>query len=350
MRIIPLVNRLLCLAMLVALSGCGFLFGDDGFFPDKSQEYKNAPELEVIDVPPGKSTEALQDNYPIPEIEQSLVLAGDFEVPRPAPLVAGAADEVVRIQKLGDESWALVAMAPGQLWPQVRSFLSAASIQVTRVDARAGIMESNWLSMEGAPMQSRFQYRIERGVQRGTSELHVLQMNQAGDVNTWPAKSDDLQQEGEMLRGIAQYIANSADTAPVSMIADQAISATGRISLQESEQGYTYIQLGLPYDRAWASLAKGLEESGFEITDRDRSAGEYYVRFIGTDREEDDGWFDWLWGGDDDHPLAGQDFLVSMTRQTEEAVTIRLQPREPDPAFDRRQEQALLSLIKGNIN
>ena len=136
----------------------------------------------------------------------------------------------------------------------------------------------------------------------------------------------------------------------MSMIADQAISATGRISLQESEQGYTYIQLGLPYDRAWASLAKSLEESGFEITDRDRSAGEYYVRFNGPDREEDDGWFDWLWGGDDEHPLAGKDFLVSVTRQTEEAVTIRLQPREPDPAFDRRQEQALLSLIKGNIN
>ena len=205
MRTFPVITRWVFLALLAPLAGCGFLFGDDGFFPDRSQDYKNAPELEVIEVPADKSTEALQDNYPIPDIEQSLVLAGDFEVPRPAPLVAGAADEVVRIQRLGDESWALVAMAPGQLWPQVRSFLSAAGIQVTRVDARAGIMESNWLTMEGATMQSRFQFRIERGVQRGTSELHVLQMNQAGDVNTWPGKSDDLQQEGEMLRGVAQY-------------------------------------------------------------------------------------------------------------------------------------------------
>lgn len=345
-----MIARLPLFAVLAALGGCGYLFGDDGMFRDKSQDYKQSPELEIIEVPPEKSTEALQEIYPIPDIEQSLVLAGEFEVPRPTPLVAGSADEVVRIQKLGQESWALVAMAPGQLWPQVRSFLSAASIQVGRVDARAGIMESGWLSMEGAPMQSRFQFRIERGVQRGTSELHVLQMNQAGDVNTWPEASDDVQQENEMLRGIAQFIANSADSAPVSMIADQAISATGRITLQESDQGYTYIELILPYDRAWASTAKGLEESNFEITDRDRSAGEYYARFIGIDKEEDDGWFDWLWGGDDAHPLAGKDFLVTVVKQTDDAVAIRLQPREPDPSFDKRQEQALLSLLKGNIN
>ena len=342
--------RLPLLVSLTVMAGCGYLFGDDGMFRDKSQDYKQSPELNVIDIPPEKSTDALQDIYPIPDIQQSLVLAGEFEVPRPTPLVSGAADEVVRIQKLGDESWALVSMAPGQLWPQVRSFLSAAGIQVGRVDARAGIMESSWLSMEGAAMQSRFQFRIERGVQRGTSELHVLQMNQAGDIEIWPTTSDDLQQETEMLRGMAQYIANSADSAPVSMIADQAISATGRISLQESSQGDTYIELILPYDRAWASTAKGLEDSNFEITDRDRSAGEYYVRFVGIDKEEEDGWFDWLWGGDDKHPLAGKEFLVTVVKQTDEAVAIRLQPREPDPAFDKRQEQALLSLIKGNIN
>jgi outer membrane protein assembly factor BamC len=345
-----LLVRLPLLATLTVMTGCGYLFGDDGMFRDKSQDYKQAPELKVIEVPPEKSTDALQDIYPIPDIKQSLVLTGEFEVPRPTPLVSGAADEVVRIQKLGAESWALVAMAPGQLWPQVRSFLSAAGIGVGRVDARAGIMETSWLSMEGAPMQSRFQFRIERGVQRGTSELHVLQMNQAGDVTVWPATSDDLQQETEMLRGMAQYIANSADSAPVSMIADQAISATGRISLQETSQGDTYIELILPYDRAWASTAKGLEESNFEIIDRDRSAGEYYVRFIGIENEEEDGWFDWLWGGDEKHPLADQEFLVTVVKQTDEAVAIRLQPREPDPAFDRRQEQALLSLIKGNIN
>ena len=336
--------------LLLVCTGCGFLFGDQGMFRDKSQDYKKAPELPVVSVPEDMDTEALREIYVIPPVEDNLLLAGDFEVPRPAPLVAGAGTEVVRIQKLGDESWALIGVAPGQVWPQVRSFLTASGIEVARVDARAGIMESTWLTLEGQPMAGRYRFRMEQGVQRGTSELHVLQMNQAGDVNSWPAKSDDPEQAAEMLQAVAQFLANSAGTAPVSMIAEQGISAGGKISMQEAPEGYTYIRLDLPFDRAWASLGRALEASTFEITDRDRSNGKYYARFLGPSAQEEDGWLDWLWDSDEDHPLAGQLFLISMEAVDEQAVTIRLQPQEDVADFGKREEQGLLALIKGNIN
>jgi outer membrane protein assembly factor BamC len=271
----------------------------------------------------------------------------DFDVPRPQPLSAGAAEQVVRIQSLGDESWALIAVAPGQLWPQVRGFLSAAGVQVARVDASDGIMETGWVALQDAQMESRFRFRIDRGVQRGTSELHVLQQNRAGDVMAWPPASDDLGQEGEMLRSVAQYIANSTESAPVSMIADRAISASGRISLQEADEGYTYIELGLPFNRAWASLAIALEDAYFEITDQDRSAGRYYVTFIG-EQEEDSGWFDWF--GSDEHPLSGRRMLVTVTPESEEVMRIRLLSDQGEPELALRDEQGLLSMIKGNIN
>ncbi|MBA6412768.1 outer membrane protein assembly factor BamC [Parahaliea sp. F7430] len=336
----------ICTTLLASTAGCGYLFSDDGVFRDTSEDYKKAPETAVIKVPEGKQVSALEEIYPIPAVQDQLLMAGEFEVPRPTPLVGGAADEVVRIQSLGDESWALVAIAPGQLWPQVRGFLAAAGIQVGRLDARAGIMETNWLQLDGQDMSSRFRFRIEQGVQRGSSELHVLQMNQAGDINRWPKQSDNLAQEGEMLKAVAQFIANSADTAPVSMIAEQAMSAVGKVSMQEAPEGYTYISLGLPFGRAWASLAKALEDSSFEIEDRDRSAGTYYVRYLGPSEQEEGGWFSWLFGSDE-HPLKNKSFELLVTEDTAEQVAIRL--RSSDPAYDKRQEQALLAIIKGNI-
>ena len=66
-----------------------------------------------------------------------------------------------------------------------------------------------------------------------------------------------------MLQAVAQFLANSAGTAPVSMIAEQGISAGGKISMQEAPEGYTYIRLDLPFDRAWASLGRALEASTF---------------------------------------------------------------------------------------
>ena len=335
--------------LLPSLAGCGFLVGDDGVFRDKSRDYRRAPEMAVVQVPDGKDSEALREIYVVPQVHEELLLEGEFEVPRPAPLVTGAGSEMVRIQKLGDNSWALVSLAPGQVWPQVRSFLAAAGMQVARVDARAGIIDTNWLELEGKPMASRFRFRMEQGVQRGTSELHVLQMNQAGDIDNWPEQSEDLEQEQEMLRAVSQFLADSADSTPVSMVAQQGITSTGKISLQEAPEGFTYIRLGLPFDRAWASLARALDKSTFEVTDRDRSTGTYYTIFHGPEGEDDDGFFDWLFD-DEEHPLAGQPFLVTVSAIDEVTVHIRLRIQDESVTLDKREEQGLLSLIKGNIN
>lgn len=345
----------LAAVLLLLCSGCGYLFGDHGVFRDKSEDYKKSQEVPVLKVPRAENSSPMTEIYPIPPISNYVLLAGKFEVPRPAPLVAGVADEMVRIQSLGSDSWALVSTAPGQVWPQVRSFLSASQIDVSRVDAREGILETTWLDLEGAPMASRFRIQIDQGVQRGTSELHVLQMNQAGDLNSWPAASDNSDQAKEMLQALAQYIANIADSTPVSMMANQAISATGKISVQEGPDNDVYIRLTLPYDRAWASVERALEESSFEISDRDRSAGRYYVRFLGPKTEDEDGWFDWLLDSDSDDPLAGRDFIVSVESLDDKDVAIRVDPplasdQNDPPVLEKKDEQALLALIKGNID
>jgi outer membrane protein assembly factor BamC len=344
------VQAVLISALLLSGTGCGYIFGDKGTFRDRSQDYKTAPEAPPVHVPAGMDSAALREIYVIPPVEDKFLSEDKFEVPRPVPLTPGSGPDVVRIQKLGDASWALIGVAPGQVWPQVRNFMAASGMQIARADARAGIMESNWLTIEGQPLASRFQFRMEQGVQRGTSELHVLQMNRAANESEWPGKSDDPAQAADMLQAIAQFLADSADSAPVSMIAEQGISAGGKISLLDAPEGYAYLRLELPFDRAWASVGRALEKSAFEITDRDRSSGVYYVRFVGLTGEDEPGWWGSLWESDEVQPLAGQVFLISMQSLPEQAVTIRLRPQDEGIPFEKREEQELLSLIKGNID
>ncbi len=336
-----------CVVLALTVGGCGFFGGETGMFRDRAEDYKQAPELPVIDVPDGKDTEALREIYVIPQVQEKVVLEGEFEVPRPAPLVAGAGADVVRIQRLGDDSWALIGVPPGQVWPQVRSFLAASNMQVARADARAGIIDTGWLSLEGEELPSRFRFRMDQGVQRGTSELHILQMNR-GVGEEWPEKSSDPEQATDMLRTVAQFLADSAETAPVSMVAEQGISATGKIALREYETGENYIELQLPYDRAWASLGKALESASFEVIDRDRSEGVYYARFLGPEDEEDSSMFDWLWGEED--PAEQEIFLVSMQAASPGIVHITLTPEDEELALTKRDSQVLLALIKGQID
>jgi outer membrane protein assembly factor BamC len=342
------VIRLLCSALLLtALSGCSWLFGEDGLFPDNAGRYQTAPELAPIDVPPHLSTEAIQPDYPVPPVTESAQLATKFETPRPTPLTANTQADAVRIQSLSGERWALVNVAPGQLWPQVRAFLTTSGIGVAAVDAEAGLIDTQWFKLEDRELAVRFQFRVDTGVQRNTAELHILQQNRGVEDASWPRESDDGDLERKMLQDVSQYLANSADTAPISMMADRSMSDSGRIALEDTEEE-TRIRLELPFDRAWASLVKGTEQADFVIDDRNRSEGVLYATFVGPQDDEDSGWFDWLWGGEDEHPLAGHKYQIHLDQASAAVMLITLRGIEGE-AVDRREQQALLTILRGNI-
>jgi outer membrane protein assembly factor BamC len=342
---------LLLVLFFQLLVGCSWLTGDKGYFRDTTDDYRNARVSPEIKVPAGLNNEALQDIFVIPPITEDLRVTGHFDTPRPAPLAARKTEDLVRVQRLGEEEWMLVAVAPGQLWPQVRAFLTNSSLQLARVDARAGLIETGWLKPDHGGMDERYQFRIEQGVQRNTSELHVRQMALAGDTDSWPDASFDPGREKEMLMAVAEYVASNTDTAPVSMMAQQAISASGKVSMQEDADDIAYIRLELPYYRAWASVDRALRESNFKVRDRDRSGGIYYIRYV-EESEEDSGWFDWLFGGDDQAESAAmteQDFVLTLEKQSPEVIRITI-AREDKEALTPAQSQSLLGLIKGNIS
>lgn len=342
-------SRLGILLMSLGLGGCSWLLGDEGFFPDTSDNYRRAAPEPVLAVPEGLDNSALQEIYVIPPTRENVSAVGEFEVPRPAPLTGSSGEQLVRIQRLGREEWILVNLNPGQLWPQVRGFLSTTNRPVARVEARAGLIETAWLPGPDGGMQERFRFRLEQGVQRNTSELHVLQMFQAGDVTSWPEISADAEHEKAVLREVAQYIANNAESAPVSMMAQQALSDSGKISMQENTEGEPYIRLVLPYHRAWASLERALKQSSFEIEDKNRDKGNYHIRFVPPEDDEQ-GWLDWLFGNDGkDHGDFGEQvYLLQVTSRSEDVqhITVSLPDHVLDPAI----AQKLLTVVKGNIN
>jgi outer membrane protein assembly factor BamC len=342
---------LLSMLLLSTLAGCTWLTGDKGYFRDTTDDYRKARVEPKLKVPASMDDEALQDIYVIPPVTEDLRVTGEFDVPRPAPLVARATEDMVRVQRLGEEEWILANLAPGQLWPQVRGFLNTNSLQIARVDARSGLIETGWLRPEGGGMNERYRFRMEQGVQRNTSELHVLQMFQAGDITSWPEVSGDHDRENNMLMLIARFLADTTDAAPVSMMAQEAISGGGRVSMQEDEEETPYIRLELPYYRAWASVDHALGQSSFETRDRDRSSGRFYIRYV-ENADDDGGWFDWLFNDAEQEgtkTLTEFDFVLKVAEQAEGVVRITI-VREDAVALTPAQAQSMLSLIKGNIS
>ncbi len=346
MKLFPrlFVRCLLLVCLTTMFTACGWVFGDKGMFRDRGDDYRKARVEPPLELPEGVASPVMEGNYAIPPISDQSKLEGDFAVPRPAPLAEEAEHESVRINKLGNQQWILVDGSPGEVWPRLRGFLNLNQIVLRRADAVTGIMETVWMqpAAEGT-LKERYRLRIEQGVQRGTSEVYVLQANITAGEQQWPSSSSNPEREATMVKELSQYLADSVAVASVSMLAEQAIDSSGKVSIEQPQDGAPYLKLDLSFARAWASLGLALNKAKFTIDDLDRSQKLYYVNYVEVSDDDDGGFFNWF-GGDDEEP-AGVDYLIKMHDVTDESVIITIQ-KEGDEPLPEGEDTRLLQLIK----
>lgn len=337
---------------LLSASGCSWLFGDEGTFRDRSDDYRKAKTEPPLQVPDRLDAEAIDDSFAIPAISDRLSLSAEFIVPRPQALESEVDRDSVRINTLGEQQWILVNGSPGQVWPRLRGFLSLNELTVTRADAINGTIETAWLRPATEDVQQeRYRLRIDQGVQRGTSEVYVLQVNIAEGTDAWPAQSSNTEREKLMTRSLAQYLADSAAAAAVSMLAQQAIDSSGKVVLEEDANAMPYIKLTLPYSRAWAAVGKALNDAGFDVDDLNRSDELYYVHYLDTGEEDDEpGFFSRLFSSDSDEETdRGIAYWVKVSKHDSNSVRITIETQSGD-SLDAVETKKLLVLLKKHIS
>lgn len=78
------------LALILASgSGCGWLWGEEGYFRDRSSDYLTARETAPMQLPADVQARPLDPLLPVPAAVPTPSADGEFEVPRPRPLRGG---------------------------------------------------------------------------------------------------------------------------------------------------------------------------------------------------------------------------------------------------------------------
>lgn len=282
------------LSSLASLSACG-LFGENGYVRDREDDYLKAGILAPLKIPAEFDQDTIEDLYYVPPIDRYAQPPEDNETPRPQALVAGEFENMVKIQTLGQRQWILVQLLPGQVWPRLKDFLLAKGIGVEGEDGATGSMQTLWIQNPQTVVQEKYRFHLTQGVQRNTSEVHLLQMQRSSTQPTtqsvstensqrqWPPQSDDVQQARLMLQQFANYLAETADVnAAVSLVA-QGISTSRRLYLVTGED--PAIRVKLDRERGWASLGYALDKSGFIVDSENSDTGVYMVK-LNPDMQE----------------------------------------------------------------
>ncbi len=339
--------------LLSTLGGCSWLLGDEGYFRDRKNDYLSEKVLPPLQLPDGVEQYEEDELFLIPEVSNTDLPDENFQVPRPAPLLNAGTGNTVRIQKLGDERWLLIDIPPSHLWQRVKNFLTDNRIPLAREDAPQGLLETTWLqrTAEEAPKtRERYLYRIDQGVQRNSSEVHIVQFQlpitaELNEQFDWPNESVSDEREEWMAQQLAQFLVNTDGRASVSLLA-QGIGSASKVSLERDSSGEPVIKLELPFPRAWASVGAALNKASFEVLDLDRSKGHYYVSYQPED-EEEPGFFSRLFGGGSKSPQQ-EDYLVSVASD-DNTVQIRITDNNQQ-VLDDKKARELLERLKGFIS
>lgn len=280
------------------LSGCGFLFGDDGYFRDRSNDYQKARTMPPLKTGPGVDERVLGELYVIPQVAATAYDHPQYsEVPRPEALSSNVFSDNVKIQRLGQDRWIFVSASPAEVWPRVRNFLNSNRLQVERTNAPQGLIETAWLNFRDSPdTRDKYLVRIEQGVQPESTEVHVTHLSLPRDATLpsqveWPARSSNPERESWMVDELAVNLASEIGSASASLLA-QTIGGSDKVSIIAVDQE-PVLRIELEMIRAWASLNHALRQEGLEIIDEDSGAGIYYVHYRDPDEREGffSGWF-----------------------------------------------------------
>lgn len=306
-----MMNRLvLRAAVLVAIggmTGCSNLFGPEGYFRDRGDDYLKADVIEPIKLPEGVTQQGIEDLYRVPTIVSDEVeVATAFEVPRPQVLSDNAFTDRVKIQKLGAKRWILVSASPAEVWPQVRGFLSRNNLEVVYTDAATGTIETGWLKFKGEEnTKDKYRLQIEQGVQPESTEIHVLHMSVdknipgRGQVN-WPTASINEEREAWMRDELAATIASDTSGGQAASLLAQTIGLSDKVKVN-SDGSEPVLKLALAHSRAWATVGHAVKQSGFSLWEQDDVTGVFYVHYEPVNEEDSEPGFlsGWFGGGDD---------------------------------------------------
>ena len=289
-------GALLC-TVVSTLSGCG-IFGDDGYFRDRGDDYQLANSLPPLQMPEGVTAKHQEELYEVPHIGAE-VDRGDFVVPRPQALSVNVGLDRVKIQKLGNRRWVLVNQPPDEVWPQLHYFLRSTGLQLAMSDAGAGTMETTWLTFgENPDTKDKYRLQVESGVQPDTTEVHVRHLSvpmetPAGGAVNWPAQSSSAEREGWMIDEMSSALAAESTGAAASLVAQAIGGGKVKVQVMEPAGKEPFVALGLAMNRAWATVSHALNTGAYRLHKEDSDIGIFYVTYDAERELSDgeDGWF-----------------------------------------------------------
>ena len=364
------VKTLIVTGAVVFTAGCSMNpFGKDGYFRDKSGDYVNEQEVAVMKIPGDLNPRDSVDLMPIPGITGGgAVPSDDRDVPLPQVTLRTETNNYT-IQFKEGTSELITDRGADEVWNALVKFVEAQGMTLTSRDDQARVLETSWIQLENEKqgflkrtfgstpeLETRLHAEV-KSVQSGIGVAMNYARRPLGDKSSgseWKASGKGPTQL--LLNELVAYLADS-ETEDASSLQEQSVNVQGQTQLAHEGSGAPVLKIQVPFARSWSAIGEALEKAKIPITDRDRSAGLYYIKvnenIEAPEPEEEPGFWSSLFGGDKKQEQVQEDdglqtLQVLLSRAGEESqVIIQL---NADHLAPNDVAEKLLKLIERNLD
>jgi len=304
------------------LSGCSTLNQALGL--EEAVDYRSTVAGDPLSIPPDLTQANRDARYTAPEgvTTFSQYAAAQSERPVVGQTQVLPRHEEIEVKRDGDLRWLVVDRPVEQIYPHLLEFWNEQGFTIRSEDPRTGLIETDWAenrakipegwirSALGAIIdqvfdsgeRERFRTRLER-VTDNRSEIYIShqhmyeQPTADGAAFRWVHGKEDPGLNAAMLARLMVYLGTDVQTA--SGLVAQAEKVDTRPSV-EALPDRTALALAESFDRAWRRVGVAIDSAGFSVEDRDRSQGDFYIRYLDADlgeKIEQQNFFGRIFGG-----------------------------------------------------
>ena len=180
------------------------------------------------------------------------------------------------MHKLGEIRWVYLGLEPSAVWPLTIQFLE--TNKNLSLDSFDPILEPYHLKNLKNNIDSKYVFKIERGLQQSSSEIFVSQLNKIN--NSWQIVSSKDNKLDELINEFYEYLSSSDPSTGTSLVALNLNASNKTEVISDDESGMSKIKLRINFARAWAALRRSLLLAGYKIIDEDRNEGVFYLEYI----------------------------------------------------------------------
>ena len=315
MRRIPALSglpvlRLTALALAVAaLGGCSSM---STVVSGKSVDYESAKAAPSLDIPPDLTQITREQRYTMPDnAKTGPVSALAYQKSATVQTAEPTNDAVLpqypgmHIEQAGGQRWLVIDAPPAKLWDKVKEFWQQNGFYLTKADAATGEMETDWAenraklpkdfirkylgkvfnSLYDTGERDRYRTVFERtangkGTQIFISHQTMVEVyTDAQHTQTvWQPGTPDPTLDEVFLRKLMVSLGATDQQAKeqLTVAQHQAQQVPQAVLVDDGHA----LQLPDDLEHAWRRVSLALNTAGFTVTDRNRSAGTFDVRYV----------------------------------------------------------------------